>query len=149
MNLSFFLFASNSYVPIWFSSPKLSWFLNFLLRHTRCTRSDLVWGGMWTTFLNQYGGPYDALSLVHLYFVAATCCWKCAHGAKTLLSLILSHEFRLVWIRQNSAAATMIFTNLTVSHEANYCGDLSPRLVVAIPESAISAHSPNRLPLFF
>ena len=26
----------------------------------RCTRSDLVWGGMWTSFLIQYGWPYDA-----------------------------------------------------------------------------------------
>ena len=56
----------------------------------RSTRSDLVWGGMWTSFLIQYGWPYDALSLVHLYFVAATCCGKSTHDATTLLSLILS-----------------------------------------------------------
>ena len=40
----------------------------------RCTRSDLVWRGTWTSFLIQYGWPYDALSLVHLYSLAATCC---------------------------------------------------------------------------
>ena len=33
--------------------------------------------------------------------------------------------------RQNSVAATMIFRNLTVPHEANYCGDLSLRRVAA------------------
>ena len=107
----------------------------------RCTRSDLVWGRMWTSFLIQYGWLYDALSLVHLYFVAATCCGKCTHDATTLLSLILS--LRLVtriqtglnscdWSRrQNSAAATMIFMKLTVSHKAICCGDLSPRRVAA------------------
>ena len=45
---------------------------------------------MWTSFLIQHGWPYDVLSLFHLYFVAATCCRKCTHGAITLLSLILS-----------------------------------------------------------
>ena len=30
------------------------------------------------------------LVLVHFYFVAATCCRKCTHGATTLLSQILS-----------------------------------------------------------
>ena len=55
-----------------------------------CTRSDLVWAEMWTCFLIPYGGSYDVLSLVHLYFVAATCCRKRTHGATTLLSLILS-----------------------------------------------------------
>ena len=107
----------------------------------RSTRSDLVWGGMWTSFLIQYGWPHDALSLLHLYFVAATCCRKCTHDATTLLSLILS--LRLVariqtglnscdWSRrQNSAAATMIFMKLTVSHKAICCSDLSPRRVAA------------------
>ena len=33
--------------------------------------------------------------------------------------------------RQNSAAATMIFTKLSMSHDANCCGDLSPRRVAA------------------
>ena len=56
----------------------------------RCTRSDLVWGGMWTSCLIQCGGPYDALSLVHLHFVPATCWRKCTYGATTLLWLILS-----------------------------------------------------------
>ena len=51
---------------------------------------NLVLRGMWTSFLIQHGWPYDVLSLFHLYFVAATCCRKCTHGATTLLSLILS-----------------------------------------------------------
>ena len=76
---------------------------------------NLVWRGMWTSFLIQHGWPYDVLSLFHLYFVAATCCWKCTHGATTLLSLILS----------------LIFRKLTVWHKANCCGDLSPRRVAA------------------
>ena len=95
----------------------------------RCTRSDLVWGGMRTSFLNQYGGPHDALSLVHLYFVAAICCRKCTHVATALRSVarIQTGLNSCNWSqRQNSAAATMIFTKLTVSHEANCCSDLSP-----------------------
>ena len=114
----------------------------------RCTRSNLMWRGMWTSFLIQHGWPYDAPSLVHLYFVAATCCRKCTHAATTLLSLILSP--RLVariqtslnscdWSRgQNFAAATMIFIKLTVSHKANCCGDFSPRRVAAGQHSLTS-----------
>ena len=91
------------------------------------------------SFLIQHGWPYDALSLVYLYFVVATCCRRCTQGPTTLLSLILSP--RLVariqtglnscdWSRrQNFAAAKMTFIKLTVSHKANCCGDLSPRRV--------------------
>ena len=68
---------------------------------------------MRTSFLIQYGGSYDALSLVHLYFVAATCCRKCTYGATTLLSA----NFVAAISRTNSnwfefvqlIAATMIF----------------------------------------
>ena len=77
----------------------------------RCTRSDLLWGGMWTSFLIQFGGPYDVLSLVHWNFVAATCCWTCTHSATMLLSLILS-----LWS----------VVRIQMSHEANCCGLLVP-----------------------
>ena len=110
---------------------------------------------MWTSFLIQHGWPHDALSLVHSYFVAATCCQKCTHAATTLLSLIL--PMRLVariqtslnscdWSRrQNFAAATMIFIKLTVSHKANCCGDLSPRRVAAGQHSLTSVERPFNL----
>ena len=110
---------------------------------------------MWTSFLIQHGWPHDALSLVHLYFFAATCCQKCTHAATTLLSLIL--PMRLVariqtslnscdWSRrQNFAAATMIFIKLTVSHKANCCGDLSQRRVAAGQHSLTSVERPFNL----
>ena len=110
---------------------------------------------MWTSFLIQHGWPYDALSLVYLYFVAATCCRRCTQGPTTLLSLILSP--RLVariqtglnscdWSRrQNFAAAKMIFIKLTVSHKANCCGDLSPRRVAAGQHSLTSVERPFNL----
>ena len=99
------------------------------------------------SFLIQYGGPYDAVSLVHLRFVAATCCRKCTHGATTLLSLILSLQsitriqtgfflsLRSITPRQTGflsckrIAAAMIFTKLTASHEAIFPRDVSQRLI--------------------
>ena len=80
-----------------------------------------------------------------LYFVAPLFFRKCTHGATMLLSLILSLR-SVARIQtglnscnrprqQNSAPANMNFTKLTVSHEANCCGDLSPG--VAFIESSI------------
>ena len=108
----------------------------------RCTRSNFVWGAMWTSFLIQYGWPYDALSLVGS-FIFGSCgllpevYTRCDNAAFANFVAAISRtnsnwfEFVRLIVATNSAAATMISIKLTVSHEANCCGDLSPQRVAA------------------
>ena len=92
-----------------------------------CIRSDLVWGGMWTSFLIQHDGPYDILSLFSFIF----CRSDLLPEVYTLCDNAAFAKFVAAIGTTNSAAATMIFTKLTVSHEAKCCGDLFPRRVAA------------------
>ena len=93
---------------------------------------------MRTSFLNQYGGPHDALSLVHLYFVAAICCRKCTHGATALRSCSRTNSNWFEFVQL--IAATKFCRSDNDFHEINRVtrGELLRRLVCAICHSDLS-----------
>ena len=117
---------------------------------------NLVWRGIWTSFLINMA---DHMTFSHcfIYILSQRLVAGSVHTVRQrcfreilsprLVARIQTGLNSCDWSRrQNFATATMIFIKLTVSHKANCCGDLSPRRVAASQRRSDLSASVSRLP---